>query len=98
MCFRRRPVAFEVQGNCHERPPLGCSCYLDIMRRMGESSTFHSGESDRACPSAPGPLARAHRERPSMTMIRHDWTRAEVLALHDQPLSDLLFEAQTVLR
>jgi biotin synthase len=29
---------------------------------------------------------------------RHDWTRAEVLALADRPLSDLLYEAQTILR
>jgi biotin synthase len=29
---------------------------------------------------------------------RRDWTRAEVLALADRPLADLLYEAQTVLR
>jgi biotin synthase len=33
-----------------------------------------------------------------MTITRHDWTRAEVLALHDKPLVDLVYEAQTVLR
>lgn len=29
---------------------------------------------------------------------RHDWTRAEVLALFEQPFNDLLFQAQTVHR
>jgi biotin synthase len=33
-----------------------------------------------------------------MTAPRHDWTRAEVLELHDQPLADLLFRAQETLR
>jgi biotin synthase len=31
-------------------------------------------------------------------MIRHDWTREEALAIHDMPLMDLLFRAQTVHR
>jgi biotin synthase len=30
--------------------------------------------------------------------MRHDWTRAEVLALADRPFADLIFEAQQVLR
>ena len=30
--------------------------------------------------------------------IRHDWTRAEALALYDLPFMDLLFRAQTVHR
>lgn len=30
--------------------------------------------------------------------LRNDWTRAEVLALFDQPFNDLLFQAQTVHR
>ncbi len=30
--------------------------------------------------------------------IRHDWTREEALAIHDLPLMDLLFRAQTVHR
>lgn len=30
--------------------------------------------------------------------FRHDWTRAEVLALFDQPFSDLMYQAQTVHR
>ncbi|HHB12720.1 MAG TPA: biotin synthase, partial [Chromatiales bacterium] len=30
--------------------------------------------------------------------IRHDWTRAEILGLLDQPFNDLLFQAQTVHR
>lgn len=30
--------------------------------------------------------------------VRHDWTRAEALAIHDMPLMDLLFQAQTVHR
>ena len=30
--------------------------------------------------------------------VRHDWTRAEALALYDLPLMDLLFRAQTVHR
>ncbi|MBA4132316.1 MAG: biotin synthase BioB [Hyphomicrobium sp.] len=32
------------------------------------------------------------------TPVRHDWTRAEALAIHDMPLMDLLFRAQTVHR
>ncbi|MFN2378207.1 MAG: biotin synthase BioB [Candidatus Binatia bacterium] len=32
------------------------------------------------------------------TTTRHDWTLAEVRAIHDLPLSDLLFRAQTVHR
>src|SRR3954469_3455250 len=31
-------------------------------------------------------------------MIRHDWTLAEVRGLHDLPLMDLVFRAQTVHR
>jgi hypothetical protein len=31
-------------------------------------------------------------------MIRHDWTRDEVLALSQRPLSDLLCDPQTILR
>ena len=30
--------------------------------------------------------------------VRHDWTRAEALTIHDMPLMDLLFRAQTVHR
>lgn len=30
--------------------------------------------------------------------VRHDWTRAEILALFDLPFNDLLFQAQTVHR
>jgi biotin synthase len=37
-------------------------------------------------------------EGPTMTEPRHDWSRAEVLALQAQPLADLIFQAQTVLR
>ena len=33
-----------------------------------------------------------------MSEIRHDWSRQQALALFDQPLNDLLFEAQTVHR
>ncbi|NWG53538.1 MAG: biotin synthase BioB [Hydrogenophilaceae bacterium] len=33
-----------------------------------------------------------------MTTPRHDWTRAEILALAARPFSDLLYDAQTVLR
>lgn len=32
------------------------------------------------------------------TQMRHDWTRAEVLALLEQPLNDLLYSAQSVHR
>lgn len=35
---------------------------------------------------------------PSAAGIRHDWTRAEVLALSSRPFADLIFEAQSVLR
>jgi len=33
-----------------------------------------------------------------MSELRHDWTRAEVRAIHDLPLTELLFRAQTVHR
>jgi len=33
-----------------------------------------------------------------MATPRHDWTRSEILALQASPLSDLVFQAQTVLR
>lgn len=36
--------------------------------------------------------------RPDDHAIRHDWTRDEALAIHDLPLMDLLFRAQTVHR
>ncbi|WP_049723454.1 biotin synthase BioB [Gilvimarinus polysaccharolyticus] len=32
------------------------------------------------------------------TAVRHDWTRAEIMALFTQPFNDLLFQAQTVHR
>jgi len=32
------------------------------------------------------------------TMIRNDWTRDEIQALYDQPLMDLLFQAQQIHR
>jgi biotin synthase len=35
---------------------------------------------------------------PAADALRHDWTRAEVLALFDQPFADLLFAAQQVHR
>ena len=40
------------------------------------------------------------RQNPSAaaSSIRHDWTRAEALALYDLPLMDLLFRAQSVHR
>ena len=34
----------------------------------------------------------------SMSVVRHDWTREEARALHDLPLTDLLFRAQEVHR
>ncbi|MCU0953145.1 MAG: biotin synthase BioB [Hyphomicrobium sp.] len=36
--------------------------------------------------------------RPDDLAIRHDWTREEALAIHDLPLMDLLFRAQSVHR
>ncbi len=35
---------------------------------------------------------------PSIPAPRHDWTRAEILALFAQPFNDLMFQAQTVHR
>jgi biotin synthase len=35
---------------------------------------------------------------PTNASIRHDWTRAEILALHAQPLADLILQAQSALR
>jgi biotin synthase len=34
----------------------------------------------------------------SVTPTRHDWTRTEILALHSQPLADLILQAQAALR
>lgn len=33
-----------------------------------------------------------------MAIPKYDWTRTEILGLHAQPLSDLIYQAQTVLR
>ncbi len=41
---------------------------------------------------------QTHAGMPGATGLRHDWQQAEVLALFDMPLMDLLFEAQTVHR
>lgn len=41
--------------------------------------------------------AHAH-PAPEGVALRHDWSLAEIRALHDQPLLDLLFQAQTVHR
>lgn len=38
------------------------------------------------------------KDLPQATAIRTDWTRAEAVAIHDQPFMDLLFQAQTVHR
>ena len=43
-------------------------------------------------------LATETRPIPAFGAIRHDWTRAEVRALFDRPLPDLMFEAQRVHR
>jgi biotin synthase len=40
----------------------------------------------------------APRQAPPGVTLRHDWTVEEVKALHDQPLLDLIFQAQTVHR
>lgn len=42
--------------------------------------------------------ATAARKAPDATALRHDWTRAEALALYELPFMDLLFRAQTVHR
>src|SRR5579883_2942403 len=43
--------------------------------------------------------AQSHRgESQPLGVVRHDWTRAEVQAIFDQPLPDLIFQAQTVHR
>ena len=34
----------------------------------------------------------------SETTLRHDWTAADLRAIHDQPITELLFQAQTVHR
>ena len=38
------------------------------------------------------PLSTQH------TVLRHDWSRAEIAALFELPLNDLLFQAQTIHR
>src|SRR5262245_51308688 len=55
--------------------------------------------------SAPGAFrAHAHHDVPASApalpgpTLRHDWTPAEVRALHDLPLFELLYRAQTVHR
>jgi biotin synthase len=34
----------------------------------------------------------------STPALRHDWTAADLRAIHDQPITELLFQAQTVHR
>ena len=61
---------------------------------------------DESMPSVkvPGPYAAnlalsRHSAKPGeMTDVRHDWSREEARALHDLPLTDLLFRAQEVHR
>jgi biotin synthase len=61
---------------------------------------------DESMPSVkvPGPYAgnlalSRHSAKPGeMTDVRHDWSRDEARALHDLPLTDLLFRAQEVHR
>lgn len=47
-----------------------------------------------------GLSAHAHhlRELPEDVVVRHDWTPAEVRAIHDLPLMELVYRAQTVHR
>ncbi|MBL9039390.1 MAG: biotin synthase BioB [Archangium sp.] len=46
----------------------------------------------------PGITAHAHTEPTSTVPLRHDWTVAEVRALYDTPLLELVYRAQTVHR
>jgi biotin synthase len=46
-------------------------------------------------PTAPSDSLEAP---PGSLSLRHDWTRREIRAIHDQPFPDLLFAAQTVHR
>jgi biotin synthase len=39
-----------------------------------------------------------HATPPTPSALRHDWTLAEIRAIHDQPFPDLLFHAQSVHR
>ncbi len=43
-------------------------------------------------------LSRHSARSPQMTDVRHDWTQEEARALHDLPLTELLFRAQQVHR
>lgn len=43
-------------------------------------------------------MTSVHNIAPSAAAFRHDWTRAQVVALFETPFNDLLFEAQTVHR
>lgn len=48
---------------------------------------------------AEGFVAHAHHERPRPDVeLRHDWTPEEVRAIHDLPLMELVYRAQTVHR
>src|SRR5258708_36297156 len=40
----------------------------------------------------------APQHAPALTMLRHDWTRAEIRALFELPFPELLFRAQQVHR
>jgi len=43
-------------------------------------------------------MSRESRSQDHLTEVRHDWTNAEIRSLHDLPLPELLFRAQTVHR
>src|SRR4051812_23246286 len=52
-----------------------------------------------ACePRAPAPAAGATPELSSMSLIRHDWTAAEIRSVYDTPLLQLVFRAAAVHR
>jgi biotin synthase len=49
-------------------------------------------------PSSVTRLDTSPRPSPAASALRHDWTRAEALALYELPFMDLLFRAQTAHR
>jgi hypothetical protein len=43
-------------------------------------------------------ITLAHKNTASMSIIRHNWTKEEIIAIYNKPMMDLLYEAATIHR
>ena len=70
---------------------------LPVATRFGKTKSLVRGREDRSSSAA---LPRGRVERPVFvaSSLRHDWTRAEAVALYSAPFNDLIFHAHSVHR